>query len=169
MDVYVRRGNVMNMRTVILVLAAISFLNVWSVSAEIFDEPVIPAFANDVKSSTDMSSTTSLAFSSALRLRDAAIDGSVPAALEYKVDVSPVGNNSAALGNIRTEFTASIMEANRVLGDDRPYYDPSHPLDPFADYWDAPASIRSIRDVTSAGGQIYRYTKSFKYTSGVVL
>jgi len=157
------------MRTFILMLAIILLIGIWQVSADIFDEPVIPAFANEVKSSTDMSSTSSIAFSSALRLREAAIDGSVPAALEYKVDVLPVGNNTAALGDIRTEFTARIMEANRVLGDDRPYYDPSHPSDPFADYWDKPASIRTVRDITSAGGQIYRYTKSFKYTSGVVL
>jgi len=165
----VRQVNSMDIRTVVIIFAVVLFIGIWQVSADIIDEPVIPAFANDVKSSTDLSSITSLAFSSSLRLRDTAASGTVPAALEYWVDVRPAGNATAALGTIRTAFTATIMEANGLLGDDSAYYDPSRLLDPLADYWDKPAAQHSYRDETSAGGQIIRYTKNFKYTSGVVL
>lgn len=150
-----------------IICTFIFIIGLFHVSAVGIDEDAIPAFASDLRGSMDADSMTSVSFISSLRLRDAALDGTVPAAVEYMVDIKPAGNATAALGTIRTTFTAEIMEANGAIGN-MPYYNPAS-TGWNADYWDNPAAIRSYRDVTSAGGQIYRYSRNFKYTSGVAL
>ena len=132
---------------------------------------VNPAFCNTVTAESNLIGVTSMSAQTTMNARFTASNADVPAALSYKIDVSPNAASGAeyAMGTVQTEFTARIMEANDRLDDNQVYYDPAHTADPFANYWDDPARITTFSDKTMVSGGITRVTKAFNYQSGMSL
>ncbi|MBN1166790.1 MAG: hypothetical protein JXA44_06625 [Methanospirillaceae archaeon] len=132
---------------------------------------VNPAFCNIVTAESNLIGVTSISAQTSMDARFAASDADIPAALSYKIDVSPNTASGAeyAMGTVETEFSARIMEANDRLDDNHVYYDPAHTADPFANYWDDSARITTYSDRTMVSGGITRVTKAFAYQSGMSL
>lgn len=130
-----------------------------------------PAFTSSYSVSSDLYGVTTMASTTRGSLRGAATNSSDAAAeMNYDVIVQPdaasgLGYADAGIG---VGMEASWLEGPAQIDDDDPgaYYDPAH-ADWNTDYWNDEARTTSVRDVTSASGKVFGFSKSYNVKAGI--
>ncbi|MDD1728115.1 MAG: hypothetical protein LUQ50_03485 [Methanospirillum sp.] len=121
---------------------------VFSASAQ-----VIPAFCNTVTARSTLVNINSVQISTKADARMASDSSNTPAALLYRIDITPNPTSGLgyAVGSVLTEISASSMES-RSNG---------------ADEWNRSSSHNFVSDKSFVTGGIIHFLKAYDYGSGI--